>query len=91
VFDIQTHGPTGGEGMQMTKEIIQVLALADEVVIGENDPDPRVREETRKLAERRAKEIGGNLFFPPDEYKDGDEWILSTQLSVELIKNLYLL
>jgi hypothetical protein len=68
--------PTGGEGMRMTQSIIRALALADLVVIGDNDPDSRVRAETRKLAERRAIELNGQLFFPPEEYKDVDEWIL---------------
>jgi hypothetical protein len=62
--------------MRMTQSIIRALALADVVVIGDNDPDPKVREETRKLAERRAKELNGKLFFPPEQYKDVDEWIV---------------
>jgi hypothetical protein len=61
----------------LTSIIIRALALADVVVFGDNDPDPKVREETRKLAERRAEELNGQLFFPPDGYyKDVDEWIL---------------
>ncbi|MBN1618381.1 hypothetical protein JW887_03500, partial [Candidatus Dojkabacteria bacterium] len=63
-------------------------ALADVVVIGDNDPDPRVREETRKLAERRAKELNGELFFPPEEYKDVDEWILKRKKAVDIIRDL---
>ena len=79
--------PTGGEGMRMTQSIIRALALADVVVIGDNDPDPHVREETRKLAERRAEELGGKLFFPPEEYKDVDEWILDKPKNITELNN----
>jgi hypothetical protein len=82
--------PTGGEGMRMTQSIIRALALADVVVIGDNDPDPRVRAETRKLVERRDKELGGKLFFPPEESKDVDEGILDNSREINVLNNLRL-
>jgi len=76
---------TRGECWRMTPPIIRVVALAEAVVIGDNDPDPRVREETRKLAERRAEELNGQLFFPPDEYKEVDEWILDKPTKINVL------
>lgn len=68
--------PTGGESMKLSREIRSALALSHPVVIGDNDPDPKVRRETRKLAERRARSLNARLIFPPEDYKDVDEWIL---------------
>jgi hypothetical protein len=78
-----------GEGMRMTQSIITALVLADVVVIGDKDPDPHVREETRNLAERRTKELDGKLFFPPEECKDVDEWILKEHKGIKVLKEIF--
>lgn len=70
------------------QSIIIALALADIVVIGDYDPDPQVREETRKLAERRAEELNGQLFFPPGEFKAMDEWIMKEKKAIDIIRDL---
>ena len=84
--------PTGGEGMRMTDNLIRALALADVIVVGDNDPDPdphvKFREETRKLAKRRARELNGDVFFPPDQYKDIDDWIIEDPNAIEALKRL---
>jgi hypothetical protein len=83
------RAPTGGEGMRLTQPIIRALALADVVVIGDNDPDPHVRKETRKLAVRRAKDLNGKLSFPPETYKDVNEWIIEEPGTIDiLLENL---
>lgn len=48
-----------------------LLALADVMVVGDNDDTGRV------MGELRAKQIPGTLRFPPAKYKDIDEWILA--------------
>jgi len=80
--------PTGGESMKLSKEIRSALALSHPVVIGDNDPDPSVRIETRKLAERRARSLNAELIFPPEAYKDVDEWILDDPGAIEKLQGI---
>ena len=80
--------PTGGESMQITDDMATLLALADVVVIGDNDRDPAVRAKTRALAEKRADILKGKLFFPPEEFKDVDEWVLSDSGVIEILKEV---
>jgi DNA primase len=48
----------------------QALAFAKVIIIGDND------EAGIRAASTRAIDLGGVLKFPPDQYKDLDEWIL---------------
>ena len=77
--------PTGGESM-VASAYNSILSLADLVVIGDNDRDPEVRKVTQKQAEDRAKELGARLMFPPENYKDVDEWILNDPSAVETLR-----
>jgi hypothetical protein len=80
--------PTGGESQKVTEKMKKALALGDVVVIGDNDPDPEVRKDTRQHAKRRAKNLSAKLFFPPNDYKDVDDWILNDPLAVNKLKGL---
>lgn len=80
--------PTGGESMAIPSWMVKILARADVVVIGDNDRDPEVRRRTAKLAEERAKILNAKLFFPPEEYKDVDEWILDDPLALSELRGL---
>jgi hypothetical protein len=80
--------PTGGESMILTDRYLQALAFADVVVIGDNDPDPEVRAKTRRQAEARAELLNAQLFYPPDEYKDIDEWILDKPEAMDILKGV---
>jgi len=62
--------PTSGEG-GWVESWRTALALADKIVIGDNDA-PGV-----KLGNKRAALMAAKLVFPPPEYKDIDQWILS--------------
>ena len=62
--------PTGGEGGW--KENWRVaLALANVIVVGDND------ETGRLMAERRAAFLNAVIRYPPPCYKDWDEWYLA--------------
>ena len=62
--------PTGGEGGW--KENWRVaLALANIIVVGDND------ETGRMMAERRAAFLNAVIRYPPPCYKDWDEWYLA--------------
>ena len=64
--------PTGGEGSYRQSEKWRMaLALAPKVVIGDND------EPGRKLGPARAALLAADLRFPPDPYKDIDQWYLA--------------
>ena len=62
--------PTGGEGGWM-EAWRTALALASKVVVGDNDAPGRV------LGEKRAAFFAASLRFPPEPYKDWDEWRLN--------------
>jgi hypothetical protein len=62
--------PTGGEGGWMTVWRTE-LALATKVVVGDNDAPGKI------LGEKRAAFFAAVLRFPPDPYKDWDEWRLA--------------
>lgn len=80
--------PTGGEAMVLGEEYQKALAFADVVVIGDNDRDPDVRTETTRLAVERATSLHAQLTFPPDEYKDVDEWVLNDPEAIEKLKGI---
>jgi len=80
--------PTGGESMKLNKRYQTALALADVVVIGDNDRDPEVRKQTTALAEERAETLHAKLIFPPEEYKDVDEWVLRDFKAIEKLKEV---
>ena len=64
--------PTGGEGSYRQGEKWRLaLALAPKVVIGDND------EPGRKHGPARAALLAADLRFPPDPYKDIDEFLLA--------------
>jgi hypothetical protein len=67
--------PSAGEGSGR-KAIYTwntALALSPKIVIGDNDGPGR------ELGKKRAILFGAKLFFPPEEFKDIDEWILADQ------------
>jgi len=62
--------PTGGEGSYLDSWRT-ALALANVVVIGDNDAPGRV------LGDTRAKFFTAKLVFPPEEFQDIDKYILA--------------
>ncbi len=69
----QVCAPTGGEGsgMRTIREWNTALALAAKIVIGDND------DAGKALGMKRAQLFGASLHFPPEAYKDLDEWLLA--------------
>ncbi len=74
-FGFLACAPTGGEGSYI-KELRVALSQCKPVVVGDNDPDPKVAVQTRLFAERRAAWLGAELRFPPSPYGDIDEYLL---------------
>jgi DNA primase len=64
--------PTGGESAwKKSAEWRTALALANKIVIGDNDAPGR------EMGLKRAALLSAVLKFPPDPYKDWDEWFLA--------------
>jgi hypothetical protein len=71
----QTCSPTGGEGSGRAtiEKWMTALSLSQLIVIGDND------EAGIELAHKRKKLFNAELVFPPDQFKDVDEWFLKDQ------------
>lgn len=69
--------PTGGES-GWREEYRTALALAQCVYVGDNDGAGR------KYGERRAAILNALLKFPPEQYKDWDEWYLADPIDCTL-------
>jgi hypothetical protein len=76
--------PTGGEGSYI-QELAYLFSFANRVVVvGDNDQDPQVREKMQAKAQERAEMLHAALRFPPQEYKDIDEWMLAEPVTALL-------
>ena len=74
--------PTGGEGSHQSSERWRIaLALANKIVVGDND------DAGRRLGKSRAEMLGAKLVFPPPAYKDIDQYFLAEpQAATDQIK-----
>lgn len=78
--------PTAGENSH-AEEYSPVLGLsAKRIVIGDNDPDPAVRLVMQTAAMDRANALHAILQFPPEEFKDVDEWLMNDIFALATIK-----
>jgi hypothetical protein len=68
---------TGGEGADMSKYSSTLAFSARRVVVGDNDQDEKTRREIVRLTNLRAKALHAEVRFPPEVYKDWDEWLLN--------------
>ena len=78
---------TNGEAGSIEKGKDVLVFSENAVVVGDNERDPQVRERMQKCAHKRAKEINGTVRFPPPEYKDIDEWILTDANALSVIES----
>lgn len=56
------------------------------VYVGDNDRKPETRETMNKAARDRCKAIRAELRFPPEAYKDLDDWALADPGAVEVVQ-----
>lgn len=69
--------PTNGECGDITP-FASAFALAKKiVVISDNDPKESTKKQIEKCAQKRAKLLKAELVYPPEDFKDIDEWILA--------------
>jgi hypothetical protein len=80
--------PSGGEAALTEDRYRGVLSFASKrVLIGDNDRDPGVRERMQAKASERARALHAELRFPPQQYKDVDEWILAEDEALSTIRS----
>ena len=85
-FGFLACAPTAGEGACI-KELHVALSQCEPIVVGDNDADTRVAEQTRLFAERRAAWLGADLRFPPFPYGDIDEYLLKdTEAAIVVVR-----
>ena len=84
-FGFLSCAPTGGESGRID-EIRNALVLSKNIVIGDNDRNKKTRAEMRKHAENRALLLNADLKFPPEQYKDVDEWLLEDPCAKDIIE-----
>jgi len=77
IYDIGVCSPTGGES-SWKDEWVHMLSGKQCIYIGDNDHNPCTRFDMVSAAVRRANKLGAKLVFPPNEYKDVDEWVVSS-------------
>jgi hypothetical protein len=80
--------PTNGESGDITPFMSAFSNASRIVVIGDNDAheNKQVMESTK----RRARALGADLIFPPDRFKDIDEWLLESPDSAQVTLNQYI-
>jgi hypothetical protein len=69
--------PTGGEGSYIEQWVPALSLSRRRVVVGDNDRDPEVRRKMQEKAKERADLLKADLRFPPEKYKDVDEFVLA--------------
>jgi hypothetical protein len=85
-YGILACAPTAGEG-SVAEEYAPVLGLAAKrIVVGDNDDDAEVRLKMQEAALDRANAMHAILQFPPMEFKDIDQWIMSDIFAIGTIK-----
>jgi hypothetical protein len=77
-FGILACAPNAGEGAKAAKWFPKLMLSAKRVLVGDND--------AKDKAEMRAIELVAELRFPPEKYKDIDEFILAELDAVEIVK-----
>jgi hypothetical protein len=76
-FGYTACAPTGGEVSDISKIVSAVATASKIVLISDNDPKEVAEKQIRPKAIQRAKLLGAELIYPPEEFKDIDEWLLA--------------
>ena len=86
-YGFRACAPTSGEGAYIEQWKLPLSLSQKVVVVGDNDKDPKVRAEMQAKAKYRAELLRGDLRFPPEQYKDIDEFLLADRSALEVIRS----
>jgi hypothetical protein len=86
-YGLLACAPSSGEGAQL-EECVQLLSFSERrIVIGDNDRNPEVRMRMQMFALKRADLFRAELYYPPSEWKDVDQWILEDPTALPTIRS----
>jgi len=86
-YGLLACAPTGGEGADVSDYVGTLAFSARRVVVGDNDTDPEVKARMQQFARERANTLRAELRFPPEEYKDIDDWIRYVPSAIEEVRS----
>jgi hypothetical protein len=77
---------TSGEGSAID-EYRNILSFSKRiVVVGDNDADLKTRRRMQAFAKSKAETLKADLRFPPEQWKDIDQWILEDAGAIGVIR-----
>ena len=77
---------TGGEAMHIETWLPKLALAKIRVLVGDNDRDPRIRDRMQSYTKQSAEALRANVAFPPEEFKDIDDWVLADPNAIDTIK-----
>jgi len=79
--------PTAGEGRSDMSQWAHLFSFSKKVVVvGDNDPDPKVREKIVAATKIRAEQLHAELRFPAEQWKDIDAWLLAEPAAIQVVR-----
>ncbi len=82
---------TGGEGAKIDEWKHYLAFATRRIFVGDNDAALETRHKMQLISAERAGQWNADLRYPPENYKDIDEWILKDSNALGEIKSWYLL
>lgn len=86
-FGYSACAPTTGENGDVSPFITALVKASRIVVVGDNDA--HVNSQVRMSTQRRAAVLGAELIYPPECFKDVDEWLLAEPVTAREALNKY--
>jgi len=80
---------TGGEASKISDWKHYLSFASKRILVGDNDKDPDTRKKMQDYSKERAEQWNAELRFPPEKYKDIDEWLLDEPGALEVIRSWY--
>ena len=82
---------TGGEGARVEEWKHYLSFATRRILVGDNDTNMETRHKMQLISAKRAEQWNAEIRFPPEQFKDIDEWILKEDSALEVIRGWYLL
>lgn len=87
-YEILAGAPNSGEGSWDMSQWRHLFAFASKVVVvGDNDESPEIRARMQERARQRAESLGAELRFPPEKFKDIDQWVLEDPSGIAVVRS----
>ena len=80
---------TGGEASTIQNWKHYLSFATKRILIGDNDINLEVRNRMQHISAERAGQWNADIKYPPEQYKDIDEWVLADQNALVVIRSWY--